>query len=126
VKYFCFFRVKASKINATEIYLNKGDILEIEVDRGDSWFDFYKKVGAKGWNWSIPFLRDSAFLKSFKDFPEENYMLLCGKIGNTIFPIGEKTEIIVDEHGELELFANDNKYLRWNNFGMIDVQIQVR
>lgn len=58
-----------------------------------------------------------------KPMPGQNYMKLCGKVGNWKFPIGTDATVTMKRTGELRLFANDAKGFFGNNSGSLQVTL---
>lgn len=120
---FSIVKVHACKYNNTGIEIAAGKSVTIESDQSDRWKDLYIECDAAGWNTHLAMLPG---IKKCKDLPEENLMLMCAKIGTKVYPIGKGNTIVAEESGELILFANDVKYLRWNNSGSIDVTVRIK
>lgn len=120
---FNIVKVQANKYNHTGIDIDVGKTVIIESDQSDRWKDLYIECDSTGWNTHLAMLPG---IKKCKDLPEANLMLMCAKIGNKIYPIGKEATIVAEEEGELILFANDVKYLRWNNSGSIDVTVRIK
>lgn len=110
------------KYNSTGIFLNAGQRVIVIADTHDSWKDLNIDCDADGW-WSNNPLYNLDLVKNSMDFPNENFMKLCAKVGNEKFSIGKFSEFTPKTSGNLELFANDVSWLRWNNTGSITVTI---
>lgn len=119
---FNIVKVKSVCYNNTGIKVEVGQSITIESDFSDRWKDLYIECDAEGWTSA---LADLPFIKHCKDMPDEKLMKLCAKIGNKCYAIGKSRTFLAEEAGELVLFANDVKYLRWNNSGSIDVTVRV-
>jgi len=120
---FSIVKVYANKYNNTGIKLKAGQTLTIECDLSDKWKDLWVECNYDGWNSHVAMF---PFVKKCKDLPNENLMKMCAQIGTKLYAIGKEATITVEEDGELILFANDIKYLRWNNSGSIDVTIRTK
>ena len=118
-----FLRVHAGEYNHTHINLKVGDEVFVESEPEDCWFDMLRPSDADGWN---SWVFDMPVIKKFKNFPDENFMKLCAKIGDQKVAIGSRKKFTLQTDGELILFANDIDCLRWNNSGHIDVTIYIR
>ena len=116
-------KVCASKINNSNIYIFKDDIVTIQANPYMKWNDFIIESDAIGWDGIFYKLK---FIQILKDIPNENFMKLCAKIGDTKQPIGNTCTFTAKEDGMLKLFANDIFFLRWNNFGYINVKISIK
>jgi len=116
-------KVYASKINNSNIYIFKDDIVTIEANSNMIWNDFIIKCNAIGWDRIFYKLK---FIQILKDIPNENFMKLCAKVGNSTEPIGNICTFTAKEDGMLKLFANDIFFLRWNNSGYINVKISIK
>lgn len=120
---FSIVKVHANKYNKTGIDVTAGQKLTIECDLSDKWKDLWIECNYDGWNSHVAMF---PFVKKCKDLPDENLMKMCAQIGTKLYAIGKEATITVEEDGELVLFANDIKYLRWNNSGSIDVTIRTK
>lgn len=120
---FTIVKVHANKYNLSGVEVCKGQKLIIESDVSDRWKDLYVDCDSNGWNSHLAMLPG---IKKCKDLPEENLMKMCAKIGDKVYAIGKAATITAEEDGELILFANDVKYLRWNNSGSIDVTVRIK
>lgn len=116
------------KQNHTSLVISVGDVLYFDC-RG-TWKDATISCDANGWTGAsvLPFaawIYDNDFLNNQKVCPGFPYMHLMGKVGKQIFPIGAgKKQIVVQDTGELILFANDISWLYWNNSGSVFVGIE--
>lgn len=110
------------KYNSPGIFLKAGQSVSVIADPHDRWKDLNIECDADGW-WSYNPLYNLNFIKKSMDFPYENFMKLCARVGNEKFVIGKFSNFTPKTSGYLELFANDVSWLRWNNTGSITVTI---
>lgn len=113
-------RVYSDKFNNTGIKIKQGDVVTIIPDSEQRWKD--NAIPSDSTGWDIPFLE---LFSCMRDIPSQRLMTMCGSIGTHKFGIGKKLSFISADEGELILFANDVWFLRWNNTGFIDVEVNI-
>jgi hypothetical protein len=101
----------------TDIAVDTGDRLVIEYISGQ--WSIYPP-----WGYAGPEGYDSSFPLN-PDYPMPNVQpaTLIGKIGQSVFKVGERLDMIVQESGRLYLRMNDNKVV--DNDGSLQIQISV-
>lgn len=99
--------------------VEKGETIEVFpiMLPSNIWFDWFIPCGATGWGKLYGKLRRWNIVKN------SNFGALCARIGEHTYEIGEGKLIEVPGDGDLILFANDLSFMRWNNFGSIDVLV---
>ncbi len=115
------------KETKTNIYFAKGDIVYFNVS--GFWKDLTIVCDGDGWTGSsvfplAPWVYDNQIINNQKVCPNFPFLRLMGKIGETVFSIGNgKKQIMTQDEGELILFPNDVWWLYWNNAGSLTVEI---
>lgn len=98
------------KMQASGLYIKKGDLLKFEVSGEWTLWDKYKPVGGEG--------------HQFVANEYGNWGTLLGKIGNGgVFLIGKGKEITSRDEGVLYLFPNKGVYKAENQSGNLSVKI---
>jgi len=110
--------------NHTRIAVDADETYDIAVRPGSLWKDASHEVPAKGYE-----LRRLALFRPFRRQREASWFELIGAVGESersAFRIGEHLAEPVTFHasGELVLYANDARFMYWNNCGSIDVIVR--
>jgi hypothetical protein len=117
-------KVYATKMNDT-YEVEKG--VRYKIDVSGEWHDGNISCDHKGWNGSrfrwISWLYDNPIVSSFKICPNQNYMRLMGKVGDRYYDLAQSEYVTFSRSGLLKMFANDNRYLYWNNRGHLEVEL---
>lgn len=86
------------------------------------WRDWFIRCGPDGYTSAL--LKPVAHLKRA---PEDKWFCLMGAIDRdpeSIFRIGSTRHWTATKSGMLSCFANDITFMRWNNRGVVSVEIQ--
>jgi hypothetical protein len=116
--------VQANKAwNDSGIDVISGQIYNFTVPAGETWIDSQKICGADGY-------RSDLLMRPWEVFrraPEAKWLQLIGTIGRDTrarVAVGSSlTEFLPPFPGRLYFFANDLRWMYWNNKGMVAVRV---
>lgn len=117
-------KVYANKINYS-FEVKAGVTYKVSVV--GKWKDANIECDEFGWNGSrfgwLAWVYDNPIADSAKTVPGHNYMRLMGSVRGRFYDLAGKNEITFEDSGTLALFANDNKFLYFNNIGYLEVEL---
>lgn len=100
-------------------HLRGGVEYKIEVAPGQLWYDWRIRCGPEGYElwYLIPF----RWMRRLRAAP---WFALVGAIGEgPLFEITDSQIVSSQENGQLRCFANDIRFMYWNNRGTIEVRV---
>lgn len=108
--------------NHTYIAVEVGEVYEVAARIGSSWKDACRVVSARGYeSWLLtPFRR-------LRRRSDASWFELIGGVGESeskTFRLDEWRPATIQTAGELVLYANDARFMYWNNSGRLDVVVR--
>jgi hypothetical protein len=120
------FRVRAwKKWNHTGFVLLKGARYRLTAKTGDYWIDLTNSCDAGGYPSNNALLRK---VERHKRIPDANWFALIATYGQSLddaIVVGRDSTFTAVRDGELVMFANDLEAMYFNNFGYIDVAVEI-
>jgi hypothetical protein len=108
--------------NHTSIAVQTGEVYELAAAADSVWNDASTRVSAAGYESAR--LALFRFLRRRRDAPWFELIGGVDESENRTFRIGVGTTVTLQDTGELVLYANDVRFMYWNNSGTIDVTVR--